>query len=69
MHYRHPKIKAGTPQILNGATLIKYEDKVNYHEDFYDMGAMIYQHIPLLGFVVKTLNAHLANAHWEASKS
>lgn len=60
MHYRHPKIKAGHPLTLDGASLIKFNTQIIYHEDFYDMGAMIYQHLPILGFLVKKLNAHLA---------
>lgn len=59
MHYNHPRIKAGQPLSLNGASLIKFTDRVTYHEDFYDMGAMIYQHLPVLGFMVKKINARM----------
>ncbi|GGY75418.1 transcriptional regulator [Cellvibrio zantedeschiae] len=60
MHYQHPRLKAGTPLILDGGTLIKFNTKIVYHEDFYDMGAMIYQHIPILGWAVKKINARIA---------
>ena len=62
MHYSHPKLANGTALLLNGATLIKFTHQITYHEDFYDMGAMIYQHLPLLGFVVKKINARLASS-------
>ena len=60
MHYSHPKLGGGKTQTLNGATLIKFESKVFYHEDFYDMGAMIYQHLPVVGWAVKKINKHMA---------
>ncbi len=60
MHYAHPSLANGKPLSLNGGTLIKFENQIFYHEDFYDMGAMIYQHIPLLGWAVKKINTRIA---------
>lgn len=62
MHYQHPHIKSGKPLMLNGGTLIKFNSNIVYHEDFYDMGAMIYQHLPVLGWTVKKINARIAGA-------
>jgi hypothetical protein len=62
MHYQHPRIKSGKPLTLNGGTLIKFNSKIVYHEDFYDMGAMIYQHLPVLGWAVKKINTRIARA-------
>jgi len=59
MHYSHPKLNAGKKLMLNGGTLIKFGSHIVYHEDFYDMGAMIYQHIPILGWAVKKINKHM----------
>lgn len=69
MHYTHPRLRSGRPLTLNGATLIKFNDRITYHEDFYDMGAMIYQHIPLLGFLVNTINARIAGSYSRARLS
>lgn len=60
MHYSHASLAKGEPLLLNGGTLIKFDTHIYYHEDFYDMGAMIYQHIPLLGWAVKKINARIA---------
>ncbi len=60
MHYAHPSLANGKPLQLNGGTLIKFNTQIIYHEDFYDMGAMIYRHIPLLGWAVKKINARIA---------
>ena len=59
MHYSHPKINAGKHLTLNGSTLIKFESHIIYHQDFYDMGAMIYQHLPVLGWVIKKINERM----------
>lgn len=63
MHYRHPSLKKGKMLTLDGGSLIKFNSHIYYHEDFYDMGAMIYQHIPVLGWALKKVNARLANNH------
>lgn len=52
MHYRHPSIRANKLLTLTGATLIHFSDKIDRHEDFYDMGAMLYEHIPLIGSAI-----------------
>jgi hypothetical protein len=59
MNYSHPQLKSGKQLSLNGATLIKFNSQIIYHEDFYDMGAMIYQHLPVLGWAVKKINARI----------
>lgn len=59
MNYSHPQLKNGQPLSLNGSTLIKFTSHIIYHEDFYDMGAMIYQHLPIMGWAVKKINARM----------
>ena len=59
MHYQHSSLKMGTTLTLNGGTLIKFNSKIVYHEDFYDMGAMVYQHLPILGWAIKKVNARI----------
>lgn len=60
MHYQHPRLESGMPLILDGGSLIKFDTHIIFHQDFYDMGAMIYQHIPLLGWIVKKINSGIA---------
>jgi hypothetical protein len=62
MHYSHSKIAAGSPLQLQGASFIKFAERITYHEDFYDMGAMVYEHIPVLGFGVKRIKTIIARA-------
>ncbi len=60
MIYQHPGLRAGKKLTLNGASLVKFNSNIFYHEDFYDMGAMVYQHLPLVGWVVKKINKRIA---------
>jgi len=54
MHYAHPKIAGGKELSLQGATELRFEqDRVCYHRDFYDMGAMLYEHLPVMGRVIR----------------
>lgn len=63
MHYAHPQLARGKALMIEGGTLIKFTHKIIYHEDFYDMGAMIYQHLPVLGWAVKKINSRIADTH------
>lgn len=62
MHFAHPRLERGKPQILRGCSLIKCnEGKIVYHEDFYDLGAMLYEHLPILGWVTRKIKRNLAS--------
>lgn len=60
MHFKHSKI--GTSMItVRGVTQLQtHNDKIVYHEDVYDLGAMLYEHLPLLGATTKWLKRRLA---------
>ena len=50
MHFKHPRL--GNRLIsVRGVSHLRISDKIDYHEDFYDMGAMLYEQLPLLGSV------------------
>ena len=36
-----------------GVSLLRLDKKIIEHHDYYDLGAMVYEHIPLFGGVVK----------------
>lgn len=61
MTFSHPSIKKGKDIVVEGATFVRFGDKgkVVYHRDHFDLGSMLYQHIPLLGGVIKTINRRL----------
>lgn len=54
MHLQHKKISSNQEIELNGASFIEFkDDKVCYHRDYYDLGALVYERIPILGSVIR----------------
>ena len=54
MRFQHKKIAKNKPIEIEGASFIKFEnDKVCLHRDYYDLGALVYEHMPVLGSVIK----------------
>lgn len=62
MHYAHRRLNAGRPLSLRGCSLLRFDQRVYYHEDFYDLGAMVYEQVPLLGALVRGVKARMAGA-------
>jgi hypothetical protein len=61
MQYAHPKINKGKAIFVNGSSHLKFNEKIYYHRDFLDMGQMLYEHLPLLGGVIRTLKKRVAS--------
>lgn len=59
MHFRHPSISKGKRTTLRGMSLLKYNDKIYFHEDSYDLGAMLYEHLPIIGRLTSWLKGRL----------
>lgn len=60
MTIAHPKLKGGKQIAVDGMTLVRFSDKVDFHRDYFDLGAMLYENIPLLGSVIRYLKRGLA---------
>jgi hypothetical protein len=60
MHYSHPAIRRGAGLTLEGTSLLQHKnDKVVYQQDYYDMGAMLYEHLPMMGGAIRLLKKRL----------
>ncbi|MCG9659323.1 nuclear transport factor 2 family protein [Vibrio mediterranei] len=60
MQLQHPKLNGGEAVNVNGASHIRFSgDRVIYHRDYFDLGEMLYENIPLLGFVIKNIKQRL----------
>jgi hypothetical protein len=55
MKYAHPKLNKGRIITIEGASLIRFNDKVYYHRDYFDGGQLLYEHIPVMGKLIQTL--------------
>jgi len=60
MHFTHPKL-GKDPIDVRGVSHIRWSDKIDFQEDFYDMGAMLYEQLPVLGNVTRWLRVRLAS--------
>lgn len=58
MQYSHKKINRGRLVKVEGHSQLKFNDgKVYYHRDYYDLGELLYEQLPLIGSVVKTIKS------------
>ena len=60
MDYAHPRLAGGKILTIRGISHLKYTDKVYFHEDCYDVGALLYEHLPLLGPVTRFLKHRMS---------
>lgn len=61
----------GQPVIVDGVSVIKFggkEGKAIYHRDYFDLGAFVYEGIPVLGGLVRFVKRKMASHH-KVSKS
>ncbi|MFB9134418.1 nuclear transport factor 2 family protein [Vibrio olivae] len=60
MELQHPKLKSGQLIRVKGVSHMKFQDgRVIYHRDYFDLGEMLYEHLPVLGKVIKVIKARL----------
>lgn len=61
MTFRHRKFAGAEPITVTGATFLQFNDqgKVVFHRDYFDLGAMVYEHIPLLGRIIASVKRRL----------
>jgi hypothetical protein len=61
MTFEHPKLAGGRPVRVPGMSWLTIEQNlIVVHEDCYDMGAMLYEQVPLLGRLVTWVRRRLA---------
>ncbi|MFQ2056506.1 nuclear transport factor 2 family protein [Aeromonas veronii] len=61
MTFSHPRLRGGEPVTVEGSTRLEFDEagKVCQHRDYFDLGAMLYEQLPLLGPVVRTIKMRL----------
>lgn len=56
LHLTHPRLARGRPLRIAGCSQLTFRgDRVCRHRDYFDAGAMLYEHLPLLGAVIRWL--------------
>lgn len=56
MEYVHPKLNSSKPVIVHGHSRLKLaKQQIIYHRDYLDLGAMLYEQIPVVGRLIKVI--------------
>lgn len=56
MHWSHPRIARGEALVLPGCSAVEVQDGIIVRQrDYYDAGEMIYEHLPVLGWMVRSV--------------
>lgn len=56
----HPNLNKGKEFSVNGISHLSIKsDKVVYHRDYYDLGEMVYEQVPILKLVIKSIKRRL----------
>ncbi|MGF1786403.1 nuclear transport factor 2 family protein [Photobacterium swingsii] len=60
MTFSHPDIEKGKSRTVEGCTRLELDgNKVVFHRDYFDLGEMIYEGVPLLGKVIRHIKTRL----------
>ena len=60
MALEHPKLSSGSTVYVNGVSHLKFsQGRVIYHRDYFDLGEMLYENLPLLGSLIKAIKVRL----------
>ena len=57
MVFSHSKLNAGEDITVEGVSILGLNNKIYQHQDFFDLGTMLYEHIPLVGSLVKLVKS------------
>lgn len=61
MTFSHRRLAGGQPVVVNGVTYLEFDEQgmVYFHQDYFDLGVMLYEQIPLMGRMVKSIKKGL----------
>lgn len=60
LQFRHPHLDRGQLICLQGCSYLQWQDRVHLHQDYFDAGALLYEHVPLMGSAIRWLKGRLA---------
>ena len=59
MTYSHPRLRGGKLITVEGASEISFDGKIYAHQDYFDGGDLLYEHVPVLGSVIGYLKKRM----------
>jgi len=61
MYFSHSRLNKGATLALDGVSELRFANgKIQFHRDYYDLGAMLYEQLPLLGKLIKFIKSKIA---------
>lgn len=60
MDFSHPKLNRGKAIQLHGSSHLQFTDRIVYHRDYYDLGQMVYEQVPLLNTLIKQVKSRMS---------
>ena len=60
MNLVHPKLNAGNGISVEGVSLLTFDGKINQHQDYFDLGAMLYEQLPIVGGLIGFIKSKVA---------
>ncbi len=61
MRLQHKRLAGGREIVVRGATFVQFNELIVRHEDYFDVGSLLYENIPVLGPCVLYLKNRLGN--------
>jgi hypothetical protein len=63
MELSHPRLAKGRTVSVDGCSHLTFapDGRVTAHRDYFDLGAMIYEHLPLVGSLISTVKKRLGS--------
>lgn len=46
--------------VVPGVTMLRFHDRITHHRDYFDVGAMMYERLPLLGWLLRAFKRLVA---------
>lgn len=60
MNFRHPRLDSGQWIAVEGVSIVTIsENRIVFQRDYYDMGEMLYERVPVLGRIIRALRERL----------
>ncbi len=60
MTFSHPSLGNGQERYVEGCSRIEFSaGRITYHRDYFDLGEMVYEAVPVLGHVVRHIKTRL----------
>jgi len=63
MALSHPRLAGGRTVSVDGCSHLTFgsDGRVTVHRDYFDLGAMVYEHLPVVGGLIRTVKKRLGS--------